>query len=118
VITGTHAIVYAEDAAAARAFFRDVLGFPHVDVGDGWLVFRLPPAELGVHPTGDDAPAGHELFLTCDDIEATVAELRAKGVEFASEVSDRGWGLFVSMVVPGAGRVGLYEPRHALAPGS
>ncbi len=113
MINGAHAILYAENADATRAFFRDVLELPSVDVGGGWLVFTLPPAELGVHPTGDDAPAGHELFLLCDDIEATVADLTAKGVEFASEVTDRGWGLYVSIVVPGGGTMGLYQPTHA-----
>jgi catechol 2,3-dioxygenase-like lactoylglutathione lyase family enzyme len=111
-ITGTHAIIYAEDADAARTFFRDVLGLPWVDDGGGWLIFALPPAELGIHPTGEDAPPGHELFLTCDDVHATVSDLRAKGVEFRGDVVDRGWGLYVTLVVPGAGTVGLYEPKH------
>jgi catechol 2,3-dioxygenase-like lactoylglutathione lyase family enzyme len=117
VIIGTHAILYAEDADAARAFFRDVLGLAHVDVGEGWLVFRLPPAELGVHPTGEvDAPTGrHELFLLCDDVEATVAELTAKGVEFTSPVTDAGFGLITSLRVPGAGELGLYQPKHPTA---
>lgn len=116
MITGTHAILYAEDADATRAFFRDVLGLPHVDVGGGWLVFALPPAELGIHPTGDDAKPGHELFLLCDDVEATVAELTAKGVETTGGVVDRGWGLFTTVVVPGGGTIGLYQPRHPTAP--
>ena len=117
MITSTHAIIYAEDAEATRAFFRDTLGLSHTDVGGGWLVFALPPAELGIHPTGPDAPAGHELFLMCDDIEKTVAELRAKGVEFTSGVADRGWGLYVTMAIPGGGTMGLYEPKHAPAVG-
>jgi len=112
VITGVHSIVYADDADAARAFFRDVLGWSWVDDGGGWLIFQQPPSELGIHPTGDDAPAGHELFLTCDDVDATVAELRAKGVEFDGDVVDRGWGRYVTMLVPGAGRMGLYQPTH------
>ena len=115
VITAAHAIVYAEDADATRAFFRDVLGLPFVDDGGGWLIFAMPPTELGIHPTGDDAPPGHQLFLMCDDIETTVADLRAKGVEFASEVSEQGWGRLISMVVPGGGTIGLYEPKHRLA---
>lgn len=110
MITGLHTIVHASDADAARAFFRDVLGFPHVDAGDGWLIFRLPPAELATHP---GATAGTpELYLMCDDIEATVAELTAKGVEFTTPVSDRGWGLLTELTVPGAGTLGLYEPKH------
>jgi catechol 2,3-dioxygenase-like lactoylglutathione lyase family enzyme len=115
VINAVHAIVYAADADATRAFFRDVLELPFADDGGGWLVFKLPPAELGIHPNGDDAPAGHELFLMCDDLDATMEELRAKGVEFASEVSEQRWGHLVSVVVPGGGTIGLYEPKHALA---
>jgi catechol 2,3-dioxygenase-like lactoylglutathione lyase family enzyme len=114
VITGTHAILYAEDADAARAFLRDVLGLAHVDAGGGWLIFHLPPAELGVHPTGE-ASGRHELYLTCDDVEATMAELTAKGVEFTSPVTDAGFGLLTSFRVPGAGEIGLYEPRHPTA---
>lgn len=118
MITGTHAILYAEDPDAARAFCRDVLGFPYVDTGGGWLIFRLPPAEVGVHPPdAPGAPSGrHQLFLTCDDVEATVADLRAKGAEFSGEVTDHGWGLLITLKVPGAGDIGLYQPRHPLAP--
>jgi catechol 2,3-dioxygenase-like lactoylglutathione lyase family enzyme len=117
VITSSHTIVYAEDAEAARGFFRDVLGLKHVDAGDGWLVFRLPPSEVAVHPSDPGTPAGggHELFLMCDDITATVDELRAKGVAFTSEISDQGWGLITALKVPGAGTIGLYEPRHPTA---
>jgi catechol 2,3-dioxygenase-like lactoylglutathione lyase family enzyme len=115
VISGTHVIVFAEDADATRAFFRDVLGFPSVDDGDGWLIFALPPAELGVHPgPGWGQPVGqHELFLMCHDIERTVEELEAKGVEFVAPVSDEGWGLVTRFRVPGGGEIGLYQPRHA-----
>lgn len=112
MINAAHTIIYADDAPLARAFFRDVLELPWVDDGGGWLIFRQPPTELGIHEAGPDAPAGHELFLMCDSIEQTVADLRAKGVEFRGEVSDQGWGLLVTMVVPGAGTIGLYEPRH------
>jgi len=122
VITGSHAIIYAEDADQARAFFRDVLGFPYVDAHGGWLIFKLPPAELGIHPAGgaDDpssgAPSGHhELYLMCDNVEDTVAELTAKGVEFTSAVEDRGFGRMVHLRVPGAGEIGLYQPRHPVA---
>ncbi len=117
MITGSHAIVYADDADAARAFFRDVLGLPSVDAGDGWLIFRLPPAELGVHPTGAPAPASgrHELFLMCDDIELTRAELRAKGARFAGPVTDEGFGLMSLLEIPGGGQLGLYQPRHPTA---
>jgi catechol 2,3-dioxygenase-like lactoylglutathione lyase family enzyme len=109
VIAGAHTIVYADDADAARAFFRDVLGFEGVDAGDGWLIFALPPSELAVHPAGD---GGHELFFMCHDIEATVEELSARGVRFTSPVSDEGWGLLTRFRVPGAGEIGLYQPRH------
>jgi catechol 2,3-dioxygenase-like lactoylglutathione lyase family enzyme len=122
MITSTHAIIYAEDADRARAFFRDVLECPYVDAHGGWLIFKLPPAELGIHPAGDPAdpssgaPSGHhELYLTCDDVEETVADLRAKGVEFTSPVEDRGFGLMVHLRVPGAGEIGLYQPKHATA---
>jgi predicted enzyme related to lactoylglutathione lyase len=117
MITGVHAIVYAERAEATRAFLRDVLGLSSVDAGHGWLIFALPPAELGVHPTGEGAlpSGGHELYLTCDDVEATVAELAGKGVEFTSGITDAGFGRLISMKVPGGGTLGLYQPRHATA---
>lgn len=117
MITGTHAIIYASDADLARAFFRDVLGFPNVDVHDGWLIFRLPPAELGIHPdAGPGAPGGrHELFLMCDDLGQTMAELEAKGAEFASPVTEAGFGIVTSIRIPGAGEVGLYQPKHRTA---
>jgi len=111
-VNGAHTIVYADDADAARAFFRDVLEWPYVDDGGGWLIFTQPPSELGVHPTGADVTAGHELFLLCDDVEATVADLRTKGVEFEGEITDQGWGRLITMLVPGAGKMGLYQPAH------
>jgi catechol 2,3-dioxygenase-like lactoylglutathione lyase family enzyme len=112
VITGAHAIVYSRDADADRAFFRDVLGFPSVDAGGGWLIFALPPAELAAHPA--DAGGRHELYLMCDEIEATVADLEAKGVEFTAPVSEAGFGLLTSLKLPGGGELGLYEPRHPI----
>jgi predicted enzyme related to lactoylglutathione lyase len=122
VITGSHSIIYADDADRARAFFRDVLDFPFVDAHGGWLIFKLPPAELGIHPAGTpgDKSAGgtsgiHELYLMCDDIEATVAQLRDKGVEFTSPIENQGFGRMARFTVPGAGEIGLYEPRHAVA---
>jgi catechol 2,3-dioxygenase-like lactoylglutathione lyase family enzyme len=117
MITSTHSIIYAEDAELARAFFRDVLDLPYVDVHDGWLIFKLPPSELGIHPSGEppSASGSHELFLMCDDIEATVAELSAKGVEFTSGVENQGFGLVTRLRVPGGGTIGLYQPRHAIA---
>jgi catechol 2,3-dioxygenase-like lactoylglutathione lyase family enzyme len=122
MITGSHAIIYADDADKARAFFRDVLGWPHIDVHDGWLIFRLPPAELGIHPAGTPgeattgAPSGHhELYLMCDDVVAAVADLTAKGVEFTAPIENQSFGLLTRMRVPGAGEIGLYQPRHTTA---
>ena len=110
MITGAHAIVYSEDAEALRAFFRDVLGFPSVDAGGGWLIFGLPPAELAAHPA--ESGGHHELYLMCDDIEATVAELESRGVQLSSPVTDEGFGLVTAIALPGGGELGLYEPRH------
>jgi catechol 2,3-dioxygenase-like lactoylglutathione lyase family enzyme len=116
VIGGVHTLLYAHDADAARAFFRDVLGFEALDGGDGWLYFVLPPAELAVHP-GAGLVAGREegrteLFLMCKDVEAERRELEAKGVEFVEPIADEGWGLMTRFRVPGFGELGLYEPRH------
>ncbi len=111
MINAVHAMVFSEDADATRAFLRDVLELDSVDAGGGWLIFALPPAELGVHPA--DGPPRHELYLMCDDIEATVKELTAKGAEFAGPVSDEGWGLLTAIKLPSGGQLGIYEPRHA-----
>jgi catechol 2,3-dioxygenase-like lactoylglutathione lyase family enzyme len=110
MITGVHAVIFTTDAERDRAFFRDVLEFPCVDAGEGWLIFGLPPAELAAHPAeqGDQ----HELYLMCDDVEATVAELKAKGVDVARPVSDEGFGLVTAIRLPGGGELGLYQPRH------
>lgn len=121
MINGFHTIIYSDDSQATRAFFRDVLEWPSIDAGDGWLIFKTKPAELGVHPTA--GPGGetygtvatHQSSLMCDDIEATVAELRAKGVEVAAEIVDEGFGLTTMITVPGAGEMMLYQPRHELA---
>ena len=112
MITGSHVIVYSRDADADRAFFSDVLDYPHVDAGGGWLIFKLPPGEVAVHPT--DGPPSHELYLMCDDISTTIEHLAAKGVA-CSEVTDQGWGLLTSIRLPGGGDLGLYEPRHPRA---
>lgn len=111
MITGAHAIVFSTEAEQARAFLRDVLGFDSVDAGGGWLIFALPPAELAVHPT--ESEPKHELYLMCDDVHATVAELTAKGARFTRPVSDEGFGLATALQIPGGGELGLYEPRHA-----
>lgn len=111
MIAGVHTIIYAEDAEAARAFVRDVLGFSNVDAGDGWLIFALPPGELAFHPNSD-SEGHHEVFFMCHDIERTKDELASKGVEFTAPVSDQRFGLMTRFKIPGAGEVGLYEPRH------
>jgi catechol 2,3-dioxygenase-like lactoylglutathione lyase family enzyme len=110
VISGVHAVVFSREADKVRAFFRDVLGLAAVDAGGGWLIFALPPAELAVHPT--DGDGRHELYLMCDDIQATLTELRGKGVEVAREVSDQGWGLMAAIRLPDGSEFGVYEPRH------
>jgi predicted enzyme related to lactoylglutathione lyase len=115
MITAVHTLVYADDPEQARAFFRDVLGWPHVDAGGGWLIFRTGASELGVHPTDHGSGQHHQISLMCDDIEATVAELRAKGVEFTRDIRDDGFGLTIDFLVPGAGDMQLYQPRHPVA---
>ena len=115
MITGAHSIIYATDADVARAFLRDTLGLSNVDAGNGWLIFKSPPAELAVHPTDPPGNGTVGFYLMCDDLEATMSELKAKGVEFTSEVSDEGWGLLTSLAVPGAGNIGLYQPLHPTA---
>ena len=110
MITGVHAMVFSPQAERVRTFFADVLRTSSADAGGGWLIFALPPAELAVHPA--EAP-GHELYLMCDDIHATLAELTAKGVEVAREVSDRGWGLLAALRLPDGAELGLYQPKHA-----
>jgi catechol 2,3-dioxygenase-like lactoylglutathione lyase family enzyme len=114
MITGVHCTLFTADADGLRAFFSDVLGFSSVDAGGGWLIFALPPAELAAHPS--DEGSRHELYLMCDEIEATVEELKGKGVEFSRAISDEGFGLLTSLKLPGGGELGLYEPRHPTPP--
>ena len=104
------AVIFTPDPEGMRAFFRDVLGLNSVDAGGGWLIFALPPAELAAHPA-EDGPS-YQLYLMCDDIEASVEELKGKGVEFTRPVSDQGWGLLTAFAIPGGGELALYEPRH------
>jgi catechol 2,3-dioxygenase-like lactoylglutathione lyase family enzyme len=111
VITGVHAIVFSPEAEKVRAFFGDVLGLRSLDAGGGWLIFALPPADLAVHPT--DGDGHHEFSLMCDDIHATLADLRSKGVEIAQEVSERRWGLAATIRLPDSTELTIYEPRHA-----
>jgi catechol 2,3-dioxygenase-like lactoylglutathione lyase family enzyme len=113
VINGSHVVVFSHDPEADRAFFADVLGHPYVDAGGGWLILSLPAAELAVHPS--DGPVGHELYYMCDDVEATMEDLRAKGVEFTQGISEERWGRLTRFRLPGGGEVGMYEPRHPRA---
>jgi hypothetical protein len=111
-ITGAHVLLYTPEPNALRDVLRDVLNWRHVDAGEGWLIFALPPAELGVHPA--ERPS-HELSLICDDIAATIKELRDKGLEVRGEPEDRGWGITTTLVLPGDVELMLYEPRHPTA---
>jgi hypothetical protein len=115
-ITGMHALVYTSEPEAVRAIFRDVFGFPYVEAGGDWLIFGMPPAELGVHPSeGPTFQSGvrHELSFMCDDIEATVADLTGKGIAFKAEPHNEGWGVATTMALPGGLDIILYHPRHA-----
>ena len=112
-ITAAHVLLYTPEAERLRAQLRDVFGWSHVDAGNGWLIFALPPAEIGVHPS--EGETHHEFWLLCDDIRSTVAELREKGVEIAGEPEERGFGVVVKLVLAGGVEVGLYEPRHETA---
>jgi catechol 2,3-dioxygenase-like lactoylglutathione lyase family enzyme len=112
MISGAHVILYSQDAEADREFIRDVLGFPHVDAGHGWLIFQLPPAEVAVHP--GQAP-GHELYLMSDDIEGTLADLTAKGASVSAELTTERWGTIATITLPSGAPLSLYQPRHPLA---
>lgn len=110
VITGVHAVVFSPAAEQVRAFFADVLAMPGTDAGGGWPVFALPPAELAVHPS--DGRNRHELYLMCDDIHATLAELSGRGAEVARDVTDQGWGLLAAIRLPDGSELPVYQPRH------
>ena len=117
-ITGAHVLLYTTEPEALRDIFRDVFGFEHIDAGEGWLIFALPPAELGIHPAEGptfDSGARHQLTLMCDDVASTVEELRSKGVEVRGEAVDEGWGVTTTLLLPGGVDVMLYEPRHPTA---
>ncbi len=112
-IKGVHAIMFGENADAIRDFLRDVVDLDYVEAGGGWPIFKLPPTELSVHPS--EQSGAYELYLMCDDIETTKAELEAKGVEFTAPIRDQTWGLVTAIKVPGGGELGLYQPLHATA---
>ena len=111
-ITGVHGLFYTPEAEALRAVLRDVFEFSYVDAHDGWLIFALPPAEVGIHPA--DAPS-HELTFMCDDLEATIADLKGKGIEFGGDPEPSSFGVTTTMILPGDVHVMLYEPRHKTA---
>jgi len=113
MLIGAHTILYSADAEADRAFFQNVLKFPSVDAGGGWLIFGLPPGELACHPA--DGPPSQELYLMCDDVYATVEAMKAQGVEFTKEISDEGWGLLTALKTPSGSELGLYQPKHPTA---
>lgn len=115
MINGIHALIYTKEAEKVRAIFKDVLKLPSVNVGHGWLIFALPPAELGIHPTEEGAQ--HEFYLMCDDIDSTIAELKSKGVEFAGAITEAGFGRMTRIRMPGGGELGLYQPKHPTALG-
>ena len=113
MIHGVHALIYTSQADAVRDFFRKTLKFPAVDAGHGWLLFALPPAELGIHPT--EGEGFYDLYLMCDDLDKTIAALKKKGVKFAREITTAGWGRVTAIELPGGLELGLYEPRHPTA---
>ena len=113
MIRGAHVILYSSDAEADRAFLADLLRLPTADAGGGWTILQLPPGEVAVHPA--DSSGAVELYLVCDDIEESVADLQARGITFDGPVSDQGWGRLATMRLPGGGRLGIYEARHPTA---
>jgi len=110
MIVGAHSIIYSKDPAADRAFLRDALGLTSVDVGEGWLIFGLPPSEVAVHPSGENDV--HEFYLMCDDVTGFVGGMKKRGID-CGPVMNRGWGLLTEVRLPGGGKLGVYQPRHA-----
>ena len=113
VISGAHVIIYSRDAEADRSFFKNVLGLDSVDSGGGWLIFALPPAEVALHPT--EEKDHHELYLLCEDIEASAKELESRRVPLRRPFDEARWGRVTEITLPGGGRIGLYQPKHPLA---
>jgi len=124
MIHGAHLLLYSTNAEADRSFFRDVLGFPHVDAGHGWLIFALPPAEVAVHPADHpqhEGDAGHgmlggHLYLMCDDLQSTIRKLKSKNVA-CTEIAKERWGIRTTVKLPSGGEIGLYQPTHPTALG-
>jgi predicted enzyme related to lactoylglutathione lyase len=113
MITGAHVVIHTKDAEADRNFFQAVFGFDSVDAGHGWLIFALPPAEVAFHP-GDESR--HELYLMCDDLETTMAELKRKGAVFKEAIDDLRWGRLAHIELPSGGTLGIYQPKHPVPP--
>jgi catechol 2,3-dioxygenase-like lactoylglutathione lyase family enzyme len=109
MIHGAHVILYSKDAEADRAFFRDVLKYPHADAGHGWLIFALPPAEIAVHPS--DRNDVHEVYLMCDDVHALIDEMKQQRIE-CSAIEEQRWGSITRVTLPGGGKLGIYQPKH------
>ena len=109
-VSGAHMIVYSANADADRAFLRDVLGFPHVDVGQGWLIFALPASEIAIHPA--ETSGQHEIYLMVDDVAAFVSRMKDRGIQ-CTPPNDQDWGVLTQLSMPGGGQLGVYEPRHA-----
>jgi hypothetical protein len=115
MINGAHVVIYSKDPEADRSFFRDVLQFPSVDAGHGWLIFAMPPLEVAFHDSEQHESGNHdkhELYFMCDDVAATLQYLKSKKVK-VSEVSEQRWGKLASLTLPGGGKIGIYEPKHA-----
>ena len=110
MITGAHAIIYSTDAEKDRVFFRDVLNMPHTDVGGGWLIFGLPPSEVAFHP--GEANDAHEFYLLCDDVKAFIADMTSRGYA-CSKVHEAPWGALTQVTLPGGGKLGVYQAKHA-----
>jgi|SRR5947209_4666170 len=113
MISGAHMVIYTTDVEADRALFRDILRFPSVDAGQGWLIFALPPAEVALHPATESGK--HEIYLMCDDVASTMQDLKKHKIE-CDPVADMRWGLLTQLTLPGGGRLGLYQPKHPIAP--
>ncbi len=113
MIIGAHTVISSTDPEADRAFLRDVIGLPNVDAGDGWLIFGLPPSEVAVHPSSKNNV--HEFYLMCDDVETFVGEMKKRGVR-CDAPEDAGWGVLTAVALPGGGKIGVYQPRHARPP--
>ena len=113
MIRGLHGMFYTSQPDQLREFLRDKLGLPFSDVGQGWLIFDVAEADIGVHPVEEPSHSGtHDLSFYCDDIESTVAELRSRGVEFDGEIMNQGWGSVIKLTMPGGVRVQIYQPRY------